>query len=103
MHTRDGRDWKPDYLLKINDTSCIGCGRCYKVCSRQVMALKGITHRGYVVDLDDDDAARKIMVVVDEGDCIGCGACSRVCPVDCQIHGPAVEPAESLMEQVEML
>jgi ferredoxin len=51
------------------------------------MALKGLSHRNEVVDLDDDDIVRKVMVVEDEGACIGCGACSKVCPVDCQIHG----------------
>ncbi len=40
--TRDGSDWMPDYLLSIDSKTCIGCGRCYKVCSRDVMALYGV-------------------------------------------------------------
>ena len=40
--TRDGRGWEPDYLVAIDGTSCIGCGRCFKVCGRDVMTLKGV-------------------------------------------------------------
>jgi Nif-specific ferredoxin III len=88
--TRDGRNWKPSYLLSISTETCIGCGRCHKVCGRNVMTLKGIDEDHNIVELDDEDAEieRKIMVVVDEGACIGCSACSRVCPKDCQTHGP---------------
>jgi len=87
--TRDGRNWTPSYLLSISTETCIGCGRCHKVCGRNVMTLKGIDEDHNIVELDDEDAEieRKIMVVVDEGACIGCNACSRVCPKDCQTHG----------------
>jgi len=90
QQTRDGRDWQPDYLLQIDRSTCIGCGRCYKVCGREVMTLKGITEDGHVVALDDDDddeIDRKVMVMSDVGACIGCGACARVCPTNCQTHG----------------
>ncbi len=88
--TRDGRNWKPSFLLSISTETCIGCGRCHKVCGRDVMTLKGIDENHNIVELEDEDAEteRKIMVVVDEGACIGCSACSRVCPKDCQTHGP---------------
>ena len=88
--TRDGRNWKPSFLLSISTETCIGCGRCHKVCGRDVMTLKGIDEDHNIVELDDEDAEieRKVMVVVDEGACIGCSACSRVCPKDCQTHGP---------------
>lgn len=90
MNTRDGRSWEPRYLLQIDRASCIGCGRCYKVCGREVMTLKGITDEGVVVGLEDDDddeIERKVMVMADAGACIGCGACERVCPTNCQTHG----------------
>jgi Nif-specific ferredoxin III len=91
--TRDGRDWRPAYLTAINPKKCIGCGRCYKVCGREVMTLKGINEDGEYIDLDDDDdddeVEKKIMVMADEGACIGCGACARVCPTNCQTHTPA--------------
>ncbi|MFQ3451989.1 ferredoxin III, nif-specific [Bradyrhizobium sp. UFLA01-814] len=85
--TRDGRDWTPDYLSVIDAKKCIGCGRCFKVCGRDVMTLKGINEEGELVDLDDDDEVeKKIMVMNDRGACIGCGACARVCPTNCQTH-----------------
>lgn len=87
--TRDGRAWVPQYLLKIDDTVCIGCGRCFKVCGRGVMNLKGVTEDGEIVDADDDEAFKKVMQLEDEGACVGCGACARVCPTNCQTHGPA--------------
>lgn len=86
--TRDGRDWEPEYLVSIDADSCIGCGRCYKVCGRNVMTLKGINDEGEVVELDDDDEdiEKRVMVMDDEGACVGCGACARVCPTNCQTH-----------------
>ncbi|HEY8214504.1 MAG TPA: ferredoxin III, nif-specific [Methylocystis sp.] len=87
--TRDGRDWCPEYLVAIDPAKCIGCGRCYKVCGRDVMTLKGINEDGDLVALDDDEddeVEKKIMVMNDIGACIGCGACARVCPTNCQTH-----------------
>ena len=64
--TRDGRDWQPAYLLAIDEKKCIGCGRCYKVCGREVMTLKGLNEDGELVALDDDEddeIEKKIMVM----------------------------------------
>ncbi|MDD3444772.1 MAG: ferredoxin III, nif-specific [Zavarzinia sp.] len=87
--TRDGRSWTPEYLLAIDPKTCIGCGRCYKVCGRGVMDLMGLTDEGEMVDKDDDDVERLVMSMTDAGACIGCGACARVCPANCQTHGTA--------------
>ncbi|MGX1350227.1 Nif-specific ferredoxin III [Bradyrhizobium elkanii] len=94
--TRDGRDWTPHYLISIDANKCIGCGRCFKVCGRDVLALKGLNEDGELVDLDDDEddeIEKKIMVLNDQGACIGCGACARVCPANCQTHGSAAAEA----------
>lgn len=94
--TRDGRPWQPDYLIAIDPGRCIGCGRCFKVCGRNVMVLKGLSEDGDVIELDSDDAdeiEKRVMVLNDAGACIGCRACARVCPANCQTHAPAVEAA----------
>ncbi|MGZ2505320.1 ferredoxin III, nif-specific [Rhizobium leguminosarum] len=87
--SRDRSRWVPEYLSRI-DASCIGCGRCFKACSRDVMHLNGITDSGEIVDAgdgaDDDEVERLLMIVDHPGRCIGCGACARVCPKDCQTH-----------------
>ena len=89
--TRGGVAWTPEFVTNLDQAKCIGCGRCYKVCGREVMTLKGIYEDGDVVDLDDDEddeVEKKVMVMADIGACVGCGACARVCPANCQSHGP---------------
>lgn len=91
--TRDGSPWEPEYLVAINGASCIGCGRCYKVCSRDVMHFMGVNEDGELVacmgEDDDEEFVRKVMVLDNAGNCVGCGACARVCPKACQTHARA--------------
>ncbi|WP_395666741.1 ferredoxin III, nif-specific [Methylocella sp.] len=94
--TRGGSAWTPQYLTEIDPVTCIGCGRCFKVCPQGVMALYGVNDEGEILgavskdDDDDDDfdgeLNRKIMAVDSPQDCIGCNACSKVCPKNCQTH-----------------
>jgi Nif-specific ferredoxin III len=90
--TRGGTQWIPSFIMDLNQNNCIGCGRCFKVCPRDVFELIDRDD----LDLDDDDfdddgfdeAPGMVMSLKDVQDCIGCEACSRVCPKKCLSHEP---------------
>ena len=84
--TRGGRSWTPAFITAIDQGLCIGCGRCFKVCSRQVLNL---VEHAPDDDEDDDDMVRMVMEVADADDCIGCRACARVCSKGCITHASA--------------
>lgn len=92
-YTRGGAEYVPEFLMSIDPEKCIGCGRCYKVCGRDVMTLHGLTEDGEIVrpgtdEYDDveDEIVKSVMSMIAPENCIGCGACARVCPSDCQSH-----------------
>ncbi len=76
--TRGGTPWVPQFVTEINQEKCIGCGRCYKVCPRDVLDLIDSD-----ADDDEDESAAAKMTLKDINDCIGCAACGRVCPKSC--------------------
>jgi Nif-specific ferredoxin III len=92
-----GVEWTPKFVQSIDQGKCIGCGRCFKVCSRGVMQLRGVDEDGELIALavGDDDAddeaeyEKKVMTLVDAAACIGCQACSMVCPKKCYAHAEA--------------
>lgn len=71
--TKGGKDWTPTFIEAIDAENCIGCGRCYKACSRKVLGP---------LDLEDEEteSLRMVMTVVDDAGCIGCVACGVTCP-----------------------
>jgi len=95
--TRGGKSWTPEFIVALDERKCIGCGRCYKVCPRNVFEL---VERDEDLDDDDDnddmydddmddgfsDDTSMVMKLVDSMDCIGCMACSKVCPKKCLSH-----------------
>lgn len=89
--TRGGIEWTPAFVTNINQNNCIGCGRCYKVCPRDVFELvdRDDLDLEELDDEDDDDfdeAPGMVMNLKNALDCIGCQACSRVCPKKCLSH-----------------
>ncbi len=84
--TRGGEAWIPAFISELNQANCIGCGRCYKVCPRDVFDLVERELEDDEDDDDFDDDVAMVMSISDAMDCIGCGACSRVCPKDCHSH-----------------
>lgn len=85
--TLGGKNWIPQFVQKIAQDRCIGCGRCFKVCGRNVLNLRALNEDGEFVDNEDDDEIeRKVMTIANADNCIGCQACSRVCPKNCYTH-----------------
>ncbi|WP_153108738.1 ferredoxin III, nif-specific [Propionivibrio limicola] len=92
--TLGGTEWEPQFVTAIDPKKCIGCGRCFKVCPRDVLDL---VVRGEEVELDDEDYdeddTASVMSVKNAKDCIGCGACGRVCPKECYSY--AASPVQA--------
>lgn len=89
-----GEHWMPTFVQSINEDTCIGCGRCFKVCPRGVLELVGLNDEGERVglDLDEDDDEeyeKKVMTIAHGELCIGCTACARICPKKCYTHAAA--------------
>ncbi|MDD7794176.1 4Fe-4S dicluster domain-containing protein [Clostridium sp. 'White wine YQ'] len=52
------------FLPKVEEESCVGCGKCSKVCPIEAIKIDSISKKA----------------VVDENICLGCGVCVRNCP-----------------------
>jgi Nif-specific ferredoxin III len=91
--TYGGTVWTPSYVTDINQKTCIGCGRCFKVCPRDVFDLIEKSEAfaddedfdDDYADFEDDDSTM-VMSLKNALECIGCEACSKVCPKDCFTH-----------------
>ncbi|NJN48298.1 MAG: ferredoxin III, nif-specific [Candidatus Competibacteraceae bacterium] len=95
--TRGGTKWIPQFAIELDESTCIGCGRCYKVCPRDVLTIvqRAMDDSADFDDDDDDDfdddeddSDNSFMTLSNPMDCIGCEACSRVCPKKCFTHAP---------------
>jgi len=98
--TRGGESYTPAFVVAIEQTNCIGCGRCFKVCPREVFDLieREESDALQADDYDDDDYGddddgfsddtAMVMSLKNSLDCIGCGSCARICPKNCFTHEP---------------
>ncbi len=89
-----GESWTPTFVKNINEDTCIGCGRCFKVCPRGVLELVGLDDEGNRVGLSDDEDEdeeyeKKVMTIAHQELCIGCTACAKICPKKCYTHEAA--------------
>ena len=84
--TRGGTLWTPLFVTALDEQKCIGCGRCFKVCPRDVLTIVQRALDDVDLDDDDDDSDNSFMTLSNALDCIGCEACSRVCPKACFTH-----------------
>lgn len=91
--TFGGTVWLPSFVSDLNQRKCIGCGRCYKVCPRDVFnlvdkddVLEAEDFDDDYGDFEDDDDNSMVMSIANAADCIGCQACSKVCPKNCFTH-----------------
>ena len=88
--------WTPKFVNEIDQEKCIGCGRCYKVCGREVLEMVGINSDGEMVRMsydededDDDEYDKKVMTIANVNNCVGCEACAKICPKQCYTHEAA--------------
>ncbi len=79
--TKDKHEWIPQFIVSIDEELCIGCGRCFKVCTHDVLAFE---------ELDEDDSAKMFMRVANPGNCIGCEACGKTCSKKCFSFAPVL-------------
>lgn len=87
--TLGGETWVPQFVQGIDQEKCIGCGRCFKICGRNVLMLKALNEDGeFVDDEDDDEIERKVMAVINADNCIGCEACAKICPKTATLTPP---------------
>ncbi|MEZ5583720.1 MAG: ferredoxin III, nif-specific [Candidatus Competibacteraceae bacterium] len=87
--TRGGTRWIPQYATELDEEKCIGCGRCYKVCPRDVLTIvqRAMDDSADFDDDDDDDfdddeddSDNSCMTLSNPMDCIGCEAHSQSAP-----------------------
>ena len=89
--TRGGEEWTPTFVTSLEQSKCIGCGRCFKVCPRDVFELVEREISDDDDEFDDyddgfDDDTSMVMSLLNPLDCIGCQACGSVCSKSCLSH-----------------
>ena len=83
--------WTPNFIACINDQKCIGCGRCFKTCAREVLQLMAVDDEGELIaieDGDDDEYEKKVMSIAHPENCVGCESCGNNCARKCISYAP---------------
>ena len=62
-----------NFLPKVNDDACTGCGCCVRACPVEAICL---------VSANDPHMSKREKVKLNEETCLGCGLCVRSCPAD---------------------
>jgi len=94
--TRGGSEYTPEFIMTLDQGKCIGCGRCFKTCPRDVFDLVDREDLDLVDDDDDDwddddgfsDDAAMVTNRKDPMDCTGWKPCIKVCPKARMTHEP---------------
>lgn len=77
---------KTSFTLRVDETTCKGCGLCAKACNVQALAL---------VDGTNGRGGKDLLIL--EGHCLGCGACIGACPTGSlslvEVSGRPLPPA----------
>jgi ferredoxin len=60
-----------NFLPKIDESACTGCGKCAEVCPVEAMGM---------VSASDPHNVKRRKARVDESICLGCAVCVRACP-----------------------
>lgn len=79
--TKGGASWTPTFVESVDHEKCIGCGRCFKSCSRKVLGP---------IEIEDEetDTINMKMDIVNGDACIGCAGCGVACPKNCFSFAP---------------
>ena len=86
-----------NYIPKINEDNCIGCGKCTKTCP--IGAIEDIE-----IEFPNGKKIKKASILKDK--CLGCGVCVRSCPKSCmhleRREKTIITPANSVHRVVMM-
>ncbi len=73
--TFGGLPWTPLYVEAIDNSKCLGCGRCVKLCVQKSLGMESFE--------DDEGTERHVATIANKELCIGCQSCGSICIRKC--------------------